>query len=83
MYNNSSVINERSIHKSIIKILNTSAPIAIPNSSPKSEYSLNKNFFDPTKSSPPNEFMLKLYMRDQMYNNNILSHKNDAKREIQ
>jgi hypothetical protein len=44
---------------------------------------LNKNFFDPTKSSPPNEFMLKLYMRDQMYNNNILSHKNDTKREIQ
>jgi hypothetical protein len=32
-------------------------------SSPKGEYSLKQNFFDPSKSSPPNEFMLKLYMR--------------------
>ena len=27
------------------------------------EYGLKQNFFDPTKSSPPNEFMLKLRMR--------------------
>jgi hypothetical protein len=27
------------------------------------EYDLKKNFFDPNKSSPPNEFMLKLYKR--------------------
>jgi hypothetical protein len=31
------------------------------------EYSLKKNFFDPTKSSPPNEFMIKLYMRMSLY----------------
>ena len=31
--------------------------------SPKGEYSLKQNFFDPSKSSPPNEFMIKLYMR--------------------
>jgi hypothetical protein len=31
----------------------------------KSNYTLNLNqtFFDPTKSSPPNEFMIKLYIR--------------------
>lgn len=28
-----------------------------------SEYSLKQNFFDPSKSSPPNEFMAKLRMR--------------------
>jgi len=27
------------------------------------EYSLTQNFFDPSKSSPPNEFMLKLKLR--------------------
>jgi hypothetical protein len=31
--------------------------------SPKGEYSRKQNFFDPSKSSPPNEFMLKLHMR--------------------
>jgi hypothetical protein len=34
----------------------------------KAEYSLKKNFFDPTKNSPPNEFMIKLYMRMSLYN---------------
>jgi hypothetical protein len=36
--------------------------------SPTSEYSLKQNFFDPSKSSPPNEFMIKLHMRMNMYN---------------
>jgi hypothetical protein len=27
------------------------------------EYSLKQNFFDPSKRSPPNEFMLKLKLR--------------------
>jgi hypothetical protein len=31
------------------------------------EYSLKQNFFDPTKSSPPNNFMLKLYERMSVY----------------
>jgi hypothetical protein len=31
------------------------------------EYSLNKSFFDPSKSSPPNEFMLKLQLRMNHY----------------
>lgn len=32
------------------------------------EYSLNENLFDPSKSSPPNEFKIKLYMRMSLYN---------------
>jgi len=31
------------------------------------EYSLNKSFFDPSKSSPPNEFILKLRLRMNHY----------------
>ncbi len=31
------------------------------------EYELKQNFFDPTKSSPPNEFMLKLRKRVSLY----------------
>ena len=37
----------------------------------KGEYSLKQNFFDPSKSSPPNEFMIKLYMRMSIYNNQV------------
>ena len=32
------------------------------------EYSLKENFFDPSKSSPPNEFMKKLQERMGIYN---------------
>jgi hypothetical protein len=31
------------------------------------QYSLKNNLFDPSKSSPPNEFMLKLYNRVSAY----------------
>lgn len=31
-------------------------------------YSLNNSFFDPCKGSPPNEFMLKLEKRFNIYN---------------
>lgn len=46
--------------------------IMIPQISPTSrsgynEYSLKENFFDPSKSSPPNEFMLKLQLRMSSY----------------
>jgi hypothetical protein len=60
-----------------------SAPILIKKSllttsnhvySPKGEYSLKQNFFDPSKSSPPNDFMEKLQKRMSIYNssNSIL-----------
>ena len=50
--------------------------ISIPQSSPtnkkasviSNEYSLNQHIFDPSKSSPPNEFMLKLKLRMSHYN---------------
>lgn len=50
--------------------------IPIPQTSPTkkkedfsiNEYSLTQNFFDPSKSSPPNEFMLKLRLRMSHYN---------------
>jgi hypothetical protein len=35
------------------------------------EYSLKMNFFDPSKSSPPNDFMLKLQTRMLVYNSAV------------
>ena len=32
------------------------------------EYSLKSNFFDPSKSSPPNEFLIKLKLRLNNFN---------------
>jgi hypothetical protein len=49
------------------------------NVSPKGEYSLKQNFFDPSKSSPPNEFMLKLYMRMSDYNSSLYDIKDDRR----
>jgi len=57
------VIRERSEPIPIKQILSTSMNI----NSPKGEYSLKQNFFDPSKSSPPNEFMIKLHMRINKY----------------
>jgi hypothetical protein len=42
------------------------------------EYSINEGLFDPSKSSPPNEFMLKLYMRMSQHTN--LFYKNEDNR---
>jgi len=36
--------------------------------SPKGEYSLKQSFFDPSKSSPPNDFLIKLKIRLSKYN---------------
>lgn len=57
--------------------------IPIPQTSPTNkkeifsvnEYSLKENFFDPSKSSPPNEFILKLRLRMSHYDsfNNLES----------
>jgi hypothetical protein len=57
------VIHERSEPIPIKQNLITSMKM----NSPKGEYSLKQNFFDPTKSSPPNEFMIKLHMRMNKY----------------
>ncbi len=60
---NQYVIRERSLPIPIKQNLSTNMKI----NSPKGEYSLKQNFFDPTKSSPPNEFMIKLHMRINKY----------------
>ena len=57
------VIRERSEPIIIKQNLTTQ----MKNNSPKGEYSLKQNFFDPSKSSPPNEFMIKLHMRINKY----------------
>ena len=64
MYSSLHYIHERSPIIPIKKNLTTQSKEL----SPKGEYSLKQNFFDPSKSSPPNEFMLKLYMRMSDYN---------------
>jgi hypothetical protein len=58
------IIHERTNIIPIQKNLSTT----MKDFSPKSEYSLKQTFFDPSKSSPPNEFLLKLKMRMTMYN---------------
>ena len=40
------------------------------------EYSLTQNIFDPSKSSPPNEFMLKLHLRMSLYNSAFIKDDN-------
>jgi len=67
------IIHERAIIIPIKQNLSTSMKAT----SPTSEYSLKQNFFDPSKSSPPNEFMIKLHMRMNIYNKNIYADMND------
>ena len=67
------IINERAVIIPIKQNLSTSMKAT----SPTSEYSLKQNFFDPSKSSPPHEFMIKLHMRMNMYNKNIYADMND------
>ena len=67
MQTKSHVINERKNRIESHKNLSTIMKI----NSPKGEYSLKQNFFDPTKNSPPNDFLLKLNMRLSVYNSFI------------
>jgi hypothetical protein len=57
------VIQERSIYIPIKQNLTTT----MKDHSPKGEYSLKQHFFDPTKSSPPNDFIIKLQKRMSVY----------------
>ena len=65
MYSSQQVINERSKIIPIKKNLSTSMKEI---SNIQSQYSLKQSFFDTTKSSPPNDFMLKLQIRMKSYN---------------
>jgi hypothetical protein len=60
-----SVIHERDNFAPISQISPTSMKRIKENIS--TEYSLKQNVFDPTKCSPPNEFMMKLKMRMAIY----------------
>ena len=53
--------------KGIIIPINKNLSTSMEDTSPKGEYSLKQNFFDPSKSSPPNDFMIKLHMRMSLY----------------
>lgn len=56
---------------SIIKINKNLTTQINNNNSPKGEYSRKQNCFDPSKSSPPNDFMIKLHMRMTNYDSKI------------
>ena len=75
MYSGSHYIDERSSIIPIKKNLTTPENV----NSPKGEYSLKQNFFDPTKSSPPNEFMLKLHKRITNYDTKLVVLADDTK----
>jgi len=66
-------INERVIIIPIKQNLSTT----LKATSQTSDYSLKQTSFDPSKSSPPNEFMIKLHMRMNIYNKNIYADMND------
>jgi hypothetical protein len=52
------------IHEKEKKTPKNIQKLVIPEKFSKTEeYDLKRNFFDPNKSSPPNEFMIKLYKR--------------------
>ena len=49
--------------------------------SPKDEYSLKQTFFDPSKSSPPNDFLIKLQKRMAIYNTDFYLDMKDNNRD--
>lgn len=55
------------IHERISKIPESKNLFSEMKEKTLGEYSLNQNFFDPSKSSPPNDFMLKLKLRMSHY----------------
>jgi hypothetical protein len=68
----------RIIHERINKIpISNNLSTKMKEQDTLGEYSLNQNFFDPSKSSPPNEFMLKLKLRMSHYN--LLDIKDDRR----
>lgn len=59
----------------------SSIPITVTRCN-SNEYSLKQNFFDPSKSSPPNNFIIKLQNRMSNYNSTKTGlYKNDDNRD--
>ena len=65
MKTGTNIIQERTNNIPIKTTLSTNMKRELDNS-----LSLKQNFFDPSKSSPPNEFILKLQKRINIYNYN-------------
>jgi hypothetical protein len=65
MKTGTNIIQERTNNIPIKTSLSTNMKSELDNS-----LSLKQNFFDPSKSSPPNEFILKLQKRINIYNYN-------------
>lgn len=67
------MISKEHINYKKTKIISIKKELSRPMNSTNqtSEYSLKQSLFDPSKSSPPNEFMIKLHMRMNMYNNYV------------
>jgi len=70
------IIQERSKYIHIKQNLTTT----MKERSPKGEYSLKQHFFDPTKSSPPNDFIIKLQKRMSVYDAALYSDIKDDSR---
>ena len=67
----------RIIHeRSSLPIVSQISPTSKISDNNFNEYSLKQNVFDPSKSSPPNDFMLKLQLRMSIYNNNYNNYNN-------
>ena len=64
MKTGTNIIQERTNNIPIKTTLSTNMKSELENS-----LSLKQNFFDPSKSSPPNMFMLNLQKRINIYNN--------------
>ena len=60
--------NNNIYERSNIIPISPSSPTKKTENATATEYSLNENVFDPSKSSPPNEFLLKLQLRMNIYN---------------
>jgi len=73
-------IRDQMRRSEIIPIL----PQTSPTIKKENDYSLNKMFFDPSKSSPPTEFMGKLRMRIDNHNlHSFHFFMNDDKRDME
>jgi hypothetical protein len=73
--NDSSQLIHQSKNNNYIKINNNIT--FVQHNKVKTEYDLKQNSFDPSKSSPPNEFMNKLRYRMFVYNRNCVEDKSD------
>lgn len=67
---NQNVIREKS---KMIPIKNNLSTTSL-----KSEYSIKQNLFDPSKSSPPNDFMKKLEKRIKKHTNFYVDNMDDS-----